>query len=71
MEMPIVKRHGLKPEVTEHPNNYKERDYEAPLRKMAEKAGKDGKLRMIFELLLPTYFMHGDDKEMKKRIAKL
>jgi hypothetical protein len=34
-------------------------------------AGNDEKLRFIFEILLPTYWSHSDDKEMKKKIAKL
>jgi hypothetical protein len=38
--------------------------YETPLRELAEGAGKDGKVRMIFELLLPTYYLHNDDKHM-------
>jgi hypothetical protein len=29
------------------------------------------KLRMIFELLLPTYYLDGDDKQMSKEVAKI
>jgi ParB family chromosome partitioning protein len=68
--MPLVKRHNLKGLVKKH-DGYSTRDYETPLRELAEGAGKDGKLRMIFELLLPTYYIHSDDKHMKKLIAKL
>ena len=48
--MPIVKRHALKGDKTKDG-----RDYRAPLRRLAEEGGKDGKLRMIFELHLPSY----------------
>jgi hypothetical protein len=68
--MPIVKRHGLKADVQKH-KDYSTRDYEAPLARLAEEGGKDGKLRMVFELLLPLYNNHGDDKELYQRISKL
>jgi ParB family chromosome partitioning protein len=68
--MPIVKRHNLKGLVEKH-DGYTSRDYQTPLRELAEGAGKDGKLRMIFELLLPTYYIHSDDKHMKKLVVKL
>jgi ParB family chromosome partitioning protein len=67
---PLLKRHGLKADVKKT-KEYRERDFRSPLRRLAEGAGQDGKLRMIFELLLPTYWTHSDDKEMKKKISKL
>ena len=65
--MPIVRRHGLKADKTKDGR----RDYKAPLRRLAEEGGKDGKLRIVFELLLPTYNSFSDASEMKKGIAKL
>lgn len=70
LQMPIVKRHGLKPDKKKGSYGVV-RDYAAPLRRLAEDAGKDGKLRMIFEFLLPTYFSHADSSELNKRISKL
>jgi ParB family chromosome partitioning protein len=67
---PLLKRHGLKAEVKKE-NGYTSKDFRTPLREMAQPAGNSGKLRLIFELLLPTYWSHGDDREMKKKIAKL
>lgn len=67
---PLLKRHGLKADVKQH-TDYRERDFRSPLRRMAEQAKNDGKLRLMFELLLPTYWSHADDGEMKKKIAKL
>lgn len=64
---PVLKRHGVKPgTVTEH--GYTSRDYEGPIRKIAEGEGKNGKLRMIFELMIPDYM--GED-ELKKELKKL
>jgi len=65
--MPVLKRHDLKAEKTKDGG----RDYRAPLRKLAEENEKDGKLRMIFELLLPTYSSYTESGELNKRIAKL
>jgi hypothetical protein len=64
--MPIVKRHGLKADKTKDG-----RDYKAPIRRLADEGGKDGKLRMLFELHLPSYSGYAGDGELKKRIAKL
>lgn len=69
-QIPIAKRHNIKAGVAKH-KDYSTRDYEAPLRRLAEEQGKDGKLRMIFELLLPTYYLHGDEKDWGKQVAKL
>jgi ParB family chromosome partitioning protein len=68
--MPLLKRYGLKALAKKH-DGYTSRDYKTPLREKAEVDGNDGKLRMIFELLLPTYWTHSDDKEMKKNVTKL
>jgi ParB family transcriptional regulator, chromosome partitioning protein len=68
-QMPLVKRHGLKADVKKS-KDYTSRDYEAPLRRMAEDAGNNGKLRMIFELLSPTFYVHGDDKDALKVTSK-
>lgn len=68
--MPIVKRHDLKPDKKKGKYGI-ERDYTAPLRRLAEEGGRDAKLRLIFELLLPTYWSHGDDREMLKKVAHL
>jgi hypothetical protein len=65
--MPICKRHDLKADKSKDGA----RDYHAPLLRLAEEGGSDGKLRMIFELHLPTYWAHTDDSNLKKRIAKL
>lgn len=64
--MPICKRHALKADKTKEG-----RDYKAPLRRLADEGGKDGKLRMLFELHLPTYGVYGDDKALAKTVAKL
>jgi ParB family chromosome partitioning protein len=64
--MPICKRHNLKAD-----KNKDGRDCWAPLRKLAEENGKDGKLRMIFELHLPTYNPWNDGEAMKESMAKL
>ncbi len=66
---PMVKRHGLKADVKKH-EGYSTRDYKVPLRRMAEEAENDGKLRLIVELLLPAYWIHGDDNAMKKKVAQ-
>ena len=66
--MPILKRYDLKSDKIVH-KEYATRDCAAPIRRMA--VGNDEKLRFIFEILLPTYWSHSDDKEMKKKIAKL
>jgi hypothetical protein len=65
--MPICKHHGLKAEKTKDGG----RDYQTPFRTLAKNAGNDGELRMVFELKLPTYWANGDDKTMKRQIAKL
>ncbi|HZT34498.1 MAG TPA: hypothetical protein VFA15_01150, partial [Nitrososphaera sp.] len=67
-QMPVVKRHGLKPDVKKQ-GSYTMRDYEAPLRRLAKEGGNAGKLRMIFELLLPNSTF--SDDELKKHIGKL
>lgn len=68
-QMPVAKRHALQADKkkTSYGMN---RDYEAPLRRLADEGGKDAKLRLIFELLLPTYNRYGDSKELDKRISK-
>jgi hypothetical protein len=70
--MPILKRHGLKAEVTLHSAaHYKTRDCAGPLRKFSELHGNDSKLAMIFELHLGSYNSYSDTAEMIKRIPKL
>ena len=64
--MPIVRRHGLKADKKKDG-----RDYRAPLRRLADEGDNNRKLRMIFELHLPTYWSHTDSSELNKRIAKL
>jgi|SRR5580700_597805 ParB family chromosome partitioning protein len=68
--VPLLKRHGLKALVKKS-NGYTSRDYKTPLRELAESGGSDGKLRMMFELILPTCWTHTDDKGMTKKVAKL
>lgn len=65
-QMPVTRRHGLKADVKKN-GSYTMRDYEAPLRRFAEEGGKSGKLRMIFELLLPNY----SEEQLKKHLRKL
>ena len=59
---PILKRYDLKADKVVH-KDYSTRDFAAPIRRLA--TGNDEKLRFIFEILLPTYWSHSDDKEMK------
>lgn len=68
-QMPLVRRHGLKADV-EKREHYTSRDYAAPLRRMAEAAGTEGKTRLIFELLLPMFSIHSDDKDALKVVSK-
>jgi len=49
-QQPIASRHGVKAAVKT--KNYKQRDLETPLRKLAERDGKSGKLRMVFEFAI-------------------
>jgi ParB family chromosome partitioning protein len=65
-QMPVVARHGLKAEKTKDG-----RSYQIPLRKLAEE-GKDAKLRIILELLLPSYSNWNDGMtELKKKTSQL
>jgi ParB family chromosome partitioning protein len=65
-QMPAVKRHELKPVVKKH-DGYTSKDYESPLRKLAEEGGKEAKLRLVFELLIPEWNPYGSNpnKEVK------
>ena len=65
-QMPIVKRHGLEP-VRKKTKYGVERDYAAPLRKLAEEGGKEAKLQLVFEFLLPGWNPYGSNpnKEVK------
>ncbi len=69
-QMPLVKRHGLKADIKKSKDYGNSRDYEAPLRRLAEDAGTEGKLRLIFELLLPMFSTYSDDKNVLKVTSK-
>jgi ParB family chromosome partitioning protein len=65
-QIPIVKRHGLEA-IKKTSNGYTQRDYETPLRKLVKDGGKEAKLRLVFEFLLPDWNPYGSNpnKEAK------